>query len=199
MPGISNLPTRPRRLISLSPERIRYSSGPGIFFALFGLLFSSTGLIVLGIGGWSVLILLGALPPQDGKQLPIVEWLLQILVLLAIGGGHFIGGSILLWTLRTTLDRARDRVIVRSGWLGLRCQRRRLSEFTTVTILPGSSIFDTRRRDSLFDIALRDESGAVLVVGQVSRSQDLARTVVAEISQFMHLLDAPPQKIANRD
>jgi hypothetical protein len=184
MPVWGNTPTRPRRLLSFSSDRLRYSSGPGIGGALFGFLFSSSGLLGLVAWGWGFLSLIGALPPPQGNQLPIGESLLVSLVVLAIGGGHFFIGCLLLWTLRSTLDRARDLVVVRSGWLGWRRDRRRLSEFKAVTVLPASALF---ANEPWFHIALNDEAGAPLIVGRVTRSYDLARTVVDEISYFTHL------------
>ena len=167
--------------MSLSSERRRYSSGGGLPGALFGIVFTASGLFVLCALGWTVLELFGIVQSQENPDRSIGEYVLCIFALLAIGGGHLAGGTVLLWTLRTTLDRARDLVVVRSGWLGCRCRRRRLSEFQSVAVLPGRHLSDPE----LFDIALlNDTTGESLIVGYVSRSYDLALSFADEISEF---------------
>jgi len=89
-----------------------------------------------------------------------------------------------------TLDRARDLVTVRSGWLGLRRQRRRLSEFNAMTTFPAERALVRRGVIPYvpwFDVALRDGRGKCLVIGKVSRSWQLAQDVAKQIAHFTRL------------
>ncbi len=148
---------------------------------MFGVVFTSTGLLGLYACGRFALEMIGIVPPTDNRDRSIGEYLLGILALLAIGGGHFACGTALLWTHRTTLDRERDQVVVRSGWMGCKCQRRRLSEFSSVAIFPAQQWHNSDR----FDIALfNDEDSASLVVGYVTGSHDLAKAFAGEVSEF---------------
>src|SRR6516165_394860 len=120
MPGNPDRPTRPRRLISFSRERARYSCGGGPAATLLGLVFSAGGLLVLCACGWIVLAFIGIVPESNqNRSAGFADNLIGILATLVLGSCHLFCGSYLLWTLRVTLDRTRDLVTVRSGWLGL--------------------------------------------------------------------------------
>lgn len=164
---------------------------PGLFF---GFLFTSSGLLCVGGAAWSVMVQLGIVVVQGNVNQPLNEFLLGAGGLLLIGGAHFLCGTVLLITLRSTFDRAAHVVTVRSGWLGLRRQHRYFSEFQNVEILPCTpGFFGPPRNEPWFDLTLRDHQGSHLVVGQVSRSRDVARTVGEEMAEFAYLpyVDAP--------
>jgi hypothetical protein len=189
MPGGPPTPTRPRQLISFSPERVRYSSGGGVFGLIFGFIFSSVGAFLLVMGAWLFLACVGVpLPQQTSIQPSIFEILCPALMFTTVGGVFSIAGYGYLWTLRACLDRQRDEVIVRSGWLGCRRHSGRLSEFRQVVLLPAHN--ESRREEDCtknFDVALSDDGGRILVVGYVTLSVDLAQQFAREVSEFTHL------------
>ncbi len=187
--GLCKAPERPHKLWSFSRARLRLSNGGGVFFFFFGLLFSSTGLLALGTAIGFVLERGGFLPCKN------THWdgpLWCIFVISAIGAGHLFVGSLCLMTFRTTFDRDRNSVRVHSGWLGLRCQRQRLSDFRTVTVLSAVQLpaFKYQKVEVNYDIALEDAAGYRLVVGKVTQSLDLAHVVADEIAAFTGLPSA---------
>jgi hypothetical protein len=189
MPGGPPGPTRPRRLISFSPKRVRYSSGGGIIDLIFGLVFSSVGAFLLVMGAWSFLACLGVpLPQQAAPQPSIFDILCPVLMFTFVGSGFSIAGYGFLWTHRACLDRQRDEVVVRSGWLGCRRRCGRLSEFREVVVLPAH---DRLGREKVctknLEVALSDGAGKILVVGYVTLSVDLARQFAREVSEFTEL------------
>lgn len=199
MPGsLKPGPMAPRRLWTLSKERRRYSSGLPLIGLPFGILFTAGG--VLGLLGAIVGVLagIGVISwPEAPPGQPLWETLLACLGAFAVGAGVLLGGTILLLTLRVTFDRARDLVVVRSGWLGLRCRRRRLSEFRAVTIRPHVGALAWSAPE--FDVALSDDRGACLVIGWVTLSSGLARKFAREIADFIHLpLDPNVSEVGRR-
>lgn len=183
MPILSR-PTGPRRLWSRSPECRRYSSGPGVPFVPFGLVFSLAGLYLIAAAIWTALSFFGTAAGYDG--LDFIDALLRVVGLLVFGSAFVIAGSILLWTLRSTLDRARDLIVVRSGYLGLRHYQRHLSEFRSIDVRPGRKPRGACGRDE-FEIVLRDAGGAEMVVGYASGSLGPARDVADDIAEFTKL------------
>ncbi len=183
-------PQRPHRLWTLSRDRLCLSSGPGIVGLPFGLLFSTTGGLVLFCVLWGSLAAIGLVRPVGQQAIPADQalWktLLAGVMVLFIGAGHLAGGTLLLQTLRATIDRARHVVIVRSGWLGLRCQRMLLSEFPAVCVLPSTHFFSNFSNGNPdYDIVITGEHGAQLVVGIVTLSEDLAQQVAGEVRDFI--------------
>jgi hypothetical protein len=167
---------------------VRYSSGAGVFGLTFGLIVSSVGAFLLVMGAWLFLACLGFPLPQAALQPSIFDILCPALMFTFVGGGFSIAGYGYLWTLRACLDRQRDEVIVRSGWLGCRRRSGRLSEFRQVVLLPAHN--ESRHLEDCtqdFDVALSDDAGKILVVGYVSLSADLARQFAREVSGFTHL------------
>jgi hypothetical protein len=117
--GGSPIPTRPHKLFSFSAERVRYSCGGGVEGLIFGLVFSSAGAFCLVMAGWCLLSLFGVPLPQQAEPDPsLLGILVPVLMLFAVGSGFSVAGFGFLCTFRTTLDRQRDEVVVRSGWLG---------------------------------------------------------------------------------
>jgi len=164
--------------------------GVGLRGFFFGFHFTSSGSLLVGMFAWSILGQLGIVAPQGNTYQSLKEFLGTAAVVLLIGGGHLLGGTGILFTFRSTFDRAAQVVTVRSGWLGLRRRRRQLSDFQNVEIIPcESGLFGLRppRSEAWYDLALRDHQGSHLIVGQVSRSRDLARTVGEEMAEFVHL------------
>lgn len=189
MPGSSG-PIRPRKLFSLSRDRLRLSNGSGLDGFFHGLVFSFAGLSCLACMVGAILASFGLVViPNFTPGAPFWTQILLFLFLLVFGAGLLACGTGLLRTLRTTFDRDRDRVVVRSGWMGLHCQRRRLSEFRSVTIFaPDTGWVSPLDDESCYDIALEEENGNYLVVGYVSAK--LANAVRDEISQFTGLSSA---------
>lgn len=189
MPPVARVAQRPQRLWRFSADRLRLSSGGGIWGLLFGLAFSCAGLLCLYMFGRLLLSALGLMRPDsaDFIQEPISSHLFAIAAMFILGAGHVACGTLLLWTLRTTFDRARDTVTVRSGWLGLHRRNERLSSFQRVLVYPVVERFPTR--DSLFDIVLEGDPRHRLVVARVTRSHALAGEVATEIAGFTGLSD----------
>lgn len=190
MPGTRRYPVQPRRCLTFSRDRRTYSNGGGLPGLCFGLLFTSSGSLLIGMFAWSILGQPGIVAPQGSPYQSLQEFLGTAAVILLIGGGHLLGGTVILLTLRSTFDRAAQVVTVRSGWLGLRRQRRQLSEFQNVEIIHcerGRFGLRPPPGESWYDLALRDHQGSLLVVGQVTRSRDLARAVGEEMAAFVHL------------
>lgn len=187
MPGSSKPgPRAPWRLWTLSKERRRYSSGLPLVGLPLGVLFTTAGLLGMVVSVLGALSATGIIPwPETSPGQALWKTLLGCLGGLALGATLLLCGTALLWTLRTTFDRGRDLVVVRSGWLGLRCRRRRLSEFRAVTIRP--HVGDLAWSAPEFDVALSDDRGACLVIGWVTLSSGLARKFAREIADFIHL------------
>lgn len=183
MPPITRIPRRPRRLWTFSRDRLRLSSGDGVFAILFGLLFSTTGLFTFYAFGWLLLSVLGVLRTGAANiaQESVTGQTIGVGSMLFLGVAHFTIGTLLLFTLRVTFDRARDLVTVRSGWLGLRRRKEKLSLFQRVVVQPVDGHGD------LYDIVLEGDSRRSAVVARVTRSHDLAREVAAEIAAFTGL------------
>lgn len=153
---------------------------------LFGLLFSMTGLLGLYVFGWLLLSVVGVLPTGAARiaQDPVAKQLFAVGGLLVLAIAHLWAGALLLWTLRVTFDPARDAVVIRSGWLGLRRRKERLSHFQRVLVRPPEGRYPTR---DVYDIVLEGEPRRLVVVAQATRSLALAREVVAEIAAFTGL------------
>ncbi|MFO0783062.1 MAG: hypothetical protein U0636_05215 [Phycisphaerales bacterium] len=114
---------------------------------------------------------------------PIWKALLGGAMILLIGGGHLAIGSLLLWTHRVTIDRARDVVVLRTGWLGVRCRRWPLSEFREVQVVLEPDTLPPDR----FRIDLAGNDSVRVTVGHVTMSQALADTVASEVGTFTGL------------
>lgn len=185
MPPVARTPQRPRKIRTCSRDRLRLSSGNGIFGLLFGLLFSTTGLLGLYVFGWLLLSILGVLPTGAARiaQDSVPNQLFALGGMLALGVAHLTAGTLLLLTLRVTFDRAHDAVVMRSGWLGLRRQKERLSHFQRVLVRPPEGRYPTR---DVYDIVLEGKPRRLLVA-KVTRSHALAREVAAEIAEFTGL------------
>lgn len=183
MPFTRPRPERPHRVWTFSRDRLCLSSGRGIWACAFGTVFSSSGLLMLVVVGRVLLSDLGVWPLPDvtaedealGKMAAVLGGL------WALAAGHLAGGTLLLWTLRTTFDRRSGMVRVRTGWLGLRCRREELSAYDRVIVGPSPS------GESRFEIVLDGGSARPLVVGFVTLSHSLALEVAAEIARFTGL------------
>lgn len=184
MPGASSprRPERPRRLWTSTETKLALSSGAGLTGLLFGTAFSVSGAFALAAClGASLRMLLGLGPPNASSLSPG-----RILACLAggmlIGGVHLAAGTALLCTLRVTFDREQDLVVVRSGWLGLRCRQYFLSSFRCVSILPGSRRLWCWRVHPDYFVVLENATGDTVNVGVVTLSIELAREVAVEIA-----------------
>lgn len=186
MPGHTRRPSRPQELWTFSSQRLCLSSGAGIAGLPFGILFTSTGCLALFVFFQFLAAKLGLVSPwRDDPEIaqPIWKALLGGAMILLIGGGHLAIGSLLLWTHRVTIDRARDVVVLRTGWLGVRCRRWPLSEFREVQVVPEP---DTHPSDR-FRIDLAGDDSARVTVGHVTMSQALADTVASDVGTFTGL------------
>lgn len=186
MPPVARTPQRPRKLWTSSRDRLCLSSGGGIIAFIFGLVFSTAGLICVYVFGWLLLSILGVVSTGASTiaNESIFNQLFGLGGMLFLSLGHFVTGTLLLFTLRATFDRARDLVIVRSGWLGLWRRTDRLSLFQRVIVATPRGGYLTR---DLYDIALEGEPRRVVVVARVSLSRNLAYEVAAEIAEFTGL------------
>ena len=186
MPPVARTPQRPRKLWTSSRDRLRLSSGGGITVFIFGLVFSTAGLFCFYMLGWLLLSILGVV--STGASTIANESIFSQLValggMLALGAAHLTAGTLLLLTLIATFDRAHDAVVVRSGWLGLRRRKERISHFQRVLVRPPDGRYSTR---DLYDIVLEGETRQLVVVAQVTRSHALACEVAAEIAVFTGL------------
>lgn len=176
MPPIRHAPFRPRRVWTFSRDRLRLSSGGGVIGFVFGLVFSSSGVLVL---------LALALNFRTIAELSLRDRLVAVVGMLLLGAAHLAVGTHLLSTLRATFDRARNVVTISSGWLGIRRRRENLAKFRRV-IAPQDPA-TASSRVTCYDVALEDQQGRVVVVGHVTQSHALAREVAAEVAKFTEL------------
>jgi hypothetical protein len=200
MPGLRKTPTRPLRLPTFSRDKLCLSSGSGIAGILFGVIFSGTGLLVLAGLGYMLLGTLGVVPPHGNlnpDEMPNWKLVLCYLGVIAIAGVHLFFGTLLLClTNRVTIDRVNKTVNRRTGWLGLRCERRQLTEFQAVGIvanIPASENAKNTCEESAafklnasYTIELQGSSVLPLPLGKVTRSYELAQDVANEVAQFTH-------------
>jgi hypothetical protein len=187
MPGLRKTPVRPLLLPTFSRDKLCLSSGSGIAGILFGVIFSCAGLVVLAGLGYMLLGALGIVPPRgniNSSDMPTWKLVLCYLGVIAIASAHLFFGSLLLrLTHRVTIDRALNTVKLRTGWLGLRCERRQLDKFQSVGIVSDKS--ETAKNSyETFTIVLRSNSGPSFNVGKVTRSHKLAQDVASEVSRF---------------
>lgn len=187
MPFTRPRPERPHRVWTFSRDRLCLSSGGGLWACAFGAVFTSSGLFMFVVFGRVLLSDLGMWPLPDVTAADEPFWKTTAVLagLLALAVAHLACGTLLLWTLRTTFDRRRGTVRVRTGWLGLRCRREELSAFNRVIVCPNERPTGGSN-NSYFDIVLDGESRP-LVVGFVTLSHPLALEVAAEIAQFTGL------------
>ncbi|MFV0445684.1 MAG: hypothetical protein ACK5Q5_19045 [Planctomycetaceae bacterium] len=155
-----------------------YVSDIGLVALPFGLLFTTTGSFVLGTVVWSFF----AQPAVDWQQQVV-----RILAILAIGGGHLLVGTGLLWRNRVCLDRERGVVSRRTGWLGLVRRQFPLSDDNAVTIIPARpgfwSLATSRSRQQ---VILTGPGGAVLPIG-IADQPGQAEELRVEICDFLNL------------
>lgn len=190
MPGTNRSPIRPRRLWTTSRNRLCLSNGAGVIGLAFGGLFSLTGIMAGYVAIGSAFILLSVLPgPQDEvyANQPFWRSLLAVVAVALLSIGHLSAGSLMLSTLRCTMDGIRKTVTVRSGWLGIRKVVCNLSDFEHVTIFPSTRWVHRISGAPAFDIALASSEGPRLVIGFATQSADLAREAAREVGQFLGL------------
>ena len=186
MPMRLSEPTLPCRLRSRSPERRRYESGCGWHAFPIGIGALLIGSYVVVACVWSPFSPSGIATVNQWDMTSIAEALVGVLGLFAIGSGFIVAGSVLLRTLRVTLDREHDLVIVRSGMVGLVRRQRHLSEFRSVVILHSRNLFAASRLNS-FDIALIDSCGKETIIVCVTEGRKFASQFADEISKFTNL------------
>lgn len=189
--GGKQLPQRPLRIWTSSPDRLCLSSGGGIPSVVFGLLFTTTGLLTLCVEIWLVLVLAGwataSTDPANVVNQSTWEKIGTVTGLFVIGAAHLAGGSLLLWVRRATFDRAHRTVRVRFGWFGVKCERCSLEEFCTVRVIPRTYRNSPYATPYRYDLALARFDDSFLVVGFVTKSPELADEVAKEISEFIGL------------
>lgn len=187
MGGGGRYPTKPRRLITFSRDKLGLSNGGGIVGLFFGSLFSLSGLLVIGLTLATVLDL--QVPyvisvPNDANRGSVFVLLIGLL----LGGGHLTGGSLMLSTLRCTIDRRRQTVTVRSGWLGRWKKTAVLTDFDRVMVFPSARY--KSQSIQAFDIVLagkRDRCDNYLTVGFATVKSEGAEEMTLEISKFSGL------------
>lgn len=176
MPGNGRYLMRSRRLWTFSVDRLGFSADSGVIGIPFGLFFSATGLTCVAI-----------IPFVLMQQTTTGIWnrLLFVPVALLIGCGHILGGVMLLWRQRSTLDRKRRTIATRDGWLGL--MHRRFS------LAPSPSICVSRVKcpwfyysplDTVFCISFITKDGEAIAVGYAATDQ-LATDIENELRCFL--------------
>lgn len=202
MPGSRSAgPSRPVRLWTLSKDQLVLSTSIALWLVFpFGVLFSLVGIWLLFSALLTVFAFIGLAPPPLNWAAfiaqPFLERVLALVALVAMASGFLAFGAIILQCLCVTFDRTRGTVTVYRGWMGLHRQRRQLSAFQQVCVLPSTHFFSRMSGRENFDIVLTGENAQSLVVGVVTLSQELAQQVVREICEFTKLADGSNQKLS---
>lgn len=199
--GGSRNPWRPVRLWTASKDRYVISTTIPLWAVFpFALLFSLVGIWLLFTFLWTTLASIGLAPFPNGWAdfiaQPIWQRVLAMAALLMMALAFLAFGSMMLQCLCASFDRARGTVTVYRGWMGTHRQRRPLSAFQQVCILPSTHLFSRISGRESYDIVLTGENGQSLVVGVVTLSPELAQQVVDEIREFTKLAAGSDQKPA---
>lgn len=178
MPGMGRRDYRSRRLASFSKDRLRIAidAGPAAF--PFGLLFTTTGAFCL------YALVLNFIQGSNKNMLSLIG---ASGLLLLIGGGHLVVGTLLLWRDRVTIDRRLQYLQLIKGWLGASRHRVSLVRPLTTTISIGSPRFmgliSCRK---VFQVFLMTHNEDVLQVGFATTEQ-LAKQLEDEVRGFLEL------------